>query len=210
MKKRIWFLLILSLLLCGCGKADALCEAVWQRSEPLPAGTGETFLAALDFTAEEIALAAPAEPAIVEQIVFTGEGAYRIACHSEATRALTREYLDGVLTALCADPAALSGVYDAAFGVDMAAMSEAECRDFYVGIFGCEDYDGLLDHLTNAFFDYEALAVWEETGSYTLRGGKLFLTDAAGAERGCVEFALSENTLTLIYADKTLEYRKTA
>jgi len=210
MKKRIWFLLILSLLLCGCGKADALCETPWQRTEPLPAGTTEKFLAALDFTPEEIALAQPGEAAIVAQIAFTEEGTYRLSCDSEATRALTREYLADFLAGLCADPAALSGIYDEAFGVDMAPMSETECRDFYAEIFGCENSDGLLDHLTDAFYDYETLAAWEETGSYTLRGGKLFLSDAAGAERGCVEYELSETALTLSYADKTLEYRKTA
>lgn len=210
MRKTICFLLITILLLAGCGKADALSQSPWQRTQELPAGSGAEFLSALDFTPEEIALSALGEPATVQQIAFTAQGTYRLTCDAEATRALTRDYLDTFLSALCANPAALSAVYNESFGVDMAAMSEAECRDFYAEIFGCEDYEALLDHLTDAFYDYEALAAWGEAGSYTIRGKMLFLSDTAGVERGYVDFALTEDSLTLTYADKTLEYRKAA
>lgn len=214
MRKNAILSLILALLvlvgLSGCAEADALRQGRWQRVEPMPEGAAAEFLSALDFTAEEIALADPAGPGIVRQVSFTAGGEYRFSCHREATRALVRAYLDDFFTALCADPAALAPVYDASHGADMAALDPEGCRAFYAGIFGCADYAALLDHLTDAFYDYEALAAWEETGDYSLRGSRLYLSDPEGNDRGYVEFELTENALTLYYAQGREEYRNFA
>ena len=78
----------------------------------------------------------------------------------------------------------------------------------YPGVDTGLDYEALLDHLADALFDYDALNAAGELRQFAIRGGKLFFTDAAGADLGCVDFTLTENGLTLDYGDTVEEYKK--
>ena len=209
MKKR-WLAAALLAIFClaGCGKTEKLAQNPWQRVEYLPAETAVSFLTALDLTPGEIAMADTDSLPIVRELTFTEDGSCSFGCSGEATRPLARSYLDTLFTALAADPAAFAGEYDEAFGVDMAAMDADGCKAFYAEIFGCKDYEALLDHLADALFDYDALNAAGEVRQFAIRGGKLFFTDAAGADLGCVKFTLTENGLTLDYGDTVEEYKK--
>jgi hypothetical protein len=208
--KKGWLAAVLVSVLCiaGCGKTEALTENTWQRVDYLPAETAVSFLTGLDLTPGEISMADADSLPIVRELTFTEDGSCRYGCSSEETRPLVHEYLNGLFTALAANPAALAGEYDDAFGVDMASMDADACKAFYAEIFGCEDYEALLDHLTDALFDYEALDAAGETRQFTRRGGKLFFTDSDGADLGCVDFTLTENGLTLDYGNTVEEYKK--
>lgn len=211
MKKKSLLVLTLALLtvlsLVGCGgKTRALAQHAWQRLEYLPAATAEEFLAGLDLTPTEIARADLNGLALLRTAEFSAKGGYRFGCHAEGTQMLARQYLDNLFTALAADPAPLAPLYDEAYRVDMASMTAEECKAFYAEIFGCQDYDALLEHLSAALFDYDALARQGESGHFDRRGDRLFLTDEAGGDLGYVEFVLTENSLTLYFGQTVREY----
>jgi len=211
MKKKTLAALMLALLtvlsFTGCGgKTQALTRQPWQRLEYLPAATAGEVLAALDLAPEEIARADLNRLALLRTAEFTAKGDFRFGCSGEGTKMLARQYLDTLFSALAADPAPLAPLYDEGWQVDMAAMTAEECKAFYAELFGCGDYDALLDHLSAALFDYEALARQGESGHFDRRGDRLFLTDETGGELGYVEFSLGDSSLTLYFAQATQEY----
>ena len=208
--KRPWLAAMLLAIVClaGCGKTQTLAQNTWQRVDYLPADMAVEFLAALDLTPGEIAMADTGALGIVRELTFTEDGTCRFGCSSDATRSLARAYLDTLFTTLAANPADLAGDYNETFGVDMSAMDEDACKAFYAEIFACADYEALLDHLADAMFDYGALSAAGEVRQFTARGGKLFFTDSDGADLGCVKFTLADDGLTLHYGTTTEDYKK--
>lgn len=203
--------LVMLLALSACGTSqtlEALTSTRWSTIEYLTEDEAMEFLEAMDFYESEIALADLNSIGAVKTLEFTAEKTYRFAYDVELTKERTRAYLDGFISTLAANRDQLTGDYNEAFGVDVAAMTEEEFKTFYAELFGSADYDELLDYLTACFYNYDVLGEDLETGTFTLTSDKINCTTAGETEEEYLEYALTDTTLTLTYSDAVEVYTK--
>ena len=203
--------LLLSLALCGCGNSktmEALTGNTWCTTEYLSEQEAAELLENMDFYESEIAMADLSAVGAAKILEFSGDKTYRFLCDAEATRAMARNYLDDFISTLARNRAQLTGDYNEAMGVDVAAMTEEEFKVFYAELFGSADYPELLDYLAANFFDYSSIPEILESGTFSLSDERIFFIPEGETEEVYVEHVLTDSTLTITYADGVEVYTK--
>ena len=197
--KIILALTLALVLLTGCGGGAAAADLAgeWTMRVPCPQEDVTYLLDSLDLYAEERAFVDLGTMAYVLNVSFTEDGSYCFAYDVEANKACVREFYEGIMTALYDNRAELTGLY----GEEVTAMAREEFNQFYADLYGMASYEFLMTSLVDNAYDYEALALPIEEGTFAIVGSNLMCTPTGDAEAGSIGFELEGDTLTLSYSD---------
>lgn len=244
MKKIICFIAVLCLLsvvLCSCGEGGETGGAnvkmtdltgTWEIVEKLEdvsslkqkfkrsddaAGAGSGFFE------EEIALMNFDDICAVKTLTFTesGEnaGTYEYAYDKDATYTYLKKFFEDYLSACYAKLPELTECYGQET-VDTLKSFE-DFKTFYGEMFGCTDYDSLIDTLCGFVFNSEMYAAPIDKGAFEISGNMLLMTqqpdemyvqldETTGEEQKQekVGASIKDGALTLSYKSGTETYTK--
>lgn len=210
-KARIFLTLALALLLaaslCACDSGAEKMEALAGTYTMTAVETEDLvmeLMESIEAYDEEIALVDKSSLKYVQLVTFDAKGNYSFADDPAATRQLVREFYEGYFAALYAGRTTLNAVYETTFD----NMTEAEFQQYYAEVYDCTNYEALLDLLTENAHDYEALEEPWETGTYTIRGNRIYCTITGESQAEYITYSLDGNTLKLTYSDSEEVYTK--
>lgn len=192
-------LLIAAGMLTGCESNENKMEVLmgkWQMAYTADANLAKTCLENLDLAEEEIALV---DLNTLKMCVFVeySAGTYRIALEPDIIKDNVEEYLTDVFDNLYENRQELNGFY----GEDFSEMTKGEFRQFYAELYTFANFTDLMDAFVEGCFDYEVLGENAETGTYHIKGDKIYRTIDGTSEEEYMTYRINGNTLTLIYAD---------
>lgn len=206
MKKLITLALTLLLLLglCACDKVDyqAKIQGTWTMDYLEENELRDKLLTNIELYEEEIALVT-ARLHGIKKVTFNSDKTYTFSEPVEDNKACVREFYDRVFDALYLGQKDLEGLYDQ----DISTMNEADFKQFYAELYGAEDYEALLDKLTENAYTWSNFGVTEK-GTYTV-GSEVIKVDTEGSDNdGTIKYTVEDGVLTLTYSDGAERYTK--
>lgn len=207
MKKAVVFALtavMLAGLLSGCAFGTSLEDiaGTWERTVDDTEEQALVLLENIDFYPEEIACADLTSLDYIHTVEFTTDGVYRFCVEAEGTRFCVKEFFRGVFEALYENRAGLG----AAYGTDFTPMTMEEFCLFYAELYGCGDYEELLELLAENAYDYTTFDTPLEQGTCRMSGGMLYCIIDGETLEESMGFELEENSLTLKFADTAMVF----
>lgn len=207
LKKIFAFCMALSLIVClfaGCDSEQriAAMNGPWYTVRIADAEVTQALLQQIDLYEQELALLDGVQLRYCQRADFSIEKTYSFRYDRAVSLPFFRSFFRSVFARLFEGRTALNALYDRDFG----QMNQDAFYEFYAQIYAQEDFDALIEYLTQdaAIPGSDAL----ESGTFSLRGDKIRCTDAAGNTK-TVGYTLLENgTLVLTYADASEEYRR--
>ncbi len=199
--KKLGLLLVLVLvlgLLCGCSENSKI-YGTWVNVSVDPEADVRSFLEAMDFYQEEIALVDMTSMKTATLFRFNEDNTYERGVDEEATAALTKEFVEGMMAALYAGRDTLVGLY----GEEVKTLTREEFNQMYAEMFGCGDYAEMLD-----MFAYETWTFELEKGTFNAAMGNIYLTPEGTDEAQSATYTLKGDNLIIGYADGDVEYTK--
>lgn len=193
--------------ICGCASGDrtAKLTGTWETTGFYDGDAMMELFVYMDLYEEEMALMDPAGIAYVQTVTFREDGTYTIACDTDRSMAMAREYYVNVMDAFYEHREELEGCYGVSFGV----MPRESFFRFYAELYGVEDYDALIELFTESTVDPDYLAEGEETGTYRVTPWRIYCTIDGEAEEAYIPYGLENDVLTLeFYEGKQAYIRK--
>ena len=211
MKKALILVLTAAMLigcLCGCSllggvKLDELV-GTWTITMEDTEEEAMALLENIEAYDEEIALADLDSLEYVQVVKFYDDKSYSFGYDVDGTMACVRDYYDRFFDNLYNGRANLSGLYE----VDIANLTRADFQQFYAELYGCADYEDMLDWFAQIAYDYEALEELWETGTFTISGDHIMCTITGTTKEEALGVEVDGNTLTLTYIDGVEVYTK--
>lgn len=211
MKKYVSVMLAAALLvslLAGCSLLGGISKdelvGYWETVKPDTREEAMGLLENIEAYDSEIALADLDSLQYVKEVVFRDDGTYYFGYHVEGTKACVRDFYDAYFNALYEGRVTLEEDY----GESFEAMSQAEFRQYFAGLYGFTDYIEMLDYFTETAYDYDLLEEPTETGTYRIDGDEILTTIDGEYKEEAMGAELEEGVLTLTYLDGTETYTK--
>lgn len=157
-----------------------------------------------DFYEEEIALVDLTTLQYAQIVTFNIDKTYSFAFDVDGTKECVRQFLLSAFEDMYEGRASLSSTYEA----DFESMTEEEFRQFYAALYVVDDFDALIDKLTENAYTYDAMEEPWETGTYSIRGSKILCTITGETEAESLGYKIEDNELTLTYIDGVEVYTK--
>lgn len=206
MKKLISLILVLILVtsLCACEKLDhsANIRGTWKMDYLEDDELRDDLLTAIELYDEEIALVT-ARLHGIKVVTFNADKTYTFSEPVEDNKACVREFYDNVFSYLYGGRSELKGLYEQ----DISAMGHDDFMQFYAELYGTENYEALLDKLSENAFDWSKFGVTEK-GTYTVSSESIKVDSEDDEFDGSISYTVEGDTLTLTYADGTERYTK--
>jgi len=153
---------------------------------------------------EEIALADLTSLEYAKLAVFTDDGYYSFGYDVEGTKACVRQFLDRYFNALYLGRTTLNSAY----GTTFDDMTWDEFSQFFAELYSAENYDALLDSLASGAYDYDGMEEPWETGTYSIRQGRIYCIIEGETEEEFIDYKLEGDALTLEYSDATQHFTR--
>ena len=192
--------------ICGCSTADRVAQlsGTWETTGYYDGDAMMELFVYMDLYEEEMALMDPAGIAYVQTMTFGEDLTYTIACDTDRSIALAREYYMQALDAFYEHREELEGCYGVSFGV----MGKDSFFKFYAELYGVEDYEALIDLLTESTVDPDYLAEGEETGTYRVTPWRIYCTIDGEEGEQYIPYRLEDGILTLEFFEGEQAYTR--
>ena len=209
MKRFLLVILVLVMLtlLAACSglKADSPV-GIWMTEEPDSVEQAEALLVNVDAYQEEMALADLGSLKYAKVAEFREDGTYLFRIDTDGTKACVRSFFDDYFNDLYEGRTTLNEVYEMTFD----EMTREEFLQFYAELYEKENYQVLLDDISNGAYKYESLSIPVE-GTFKVKGDLICCTENGESEASNIKMQLSgenKDCLTLIYSDGTEVYTR--
>ena len=204
MKKTIALILALAVLFCsGCSTTQKKIEEIagtWSATQPDTRDWAKNLLEAMEAYDEELALAELDSLRYALQIHFDEEMNYSFQYDAEGTTACVKQFLRGYFDNLYEGRETL----EEAYGMDFADMTQEEFDLFYANLYGYDDMDALIEEFSQDVFDDSAMTEVWKSGTYTIVKDRILLTAEGEENPEQITYSVTENELTLAFADETV------
>lgn len=204
MKKIIALILVLSVLFCsGCSTTRKKAEEIagtWSATQPDTRDWAKNLLEAMEAYDEELALAELDSLRYALQISFDEEMNYSFQYDAEGTAVCVKQFLRGYFDNLFEGRETL----EEAYGMDFADMTQEEFDLFYANLYGYDDMDALIEEFSQDVFDDSAMTEVWKSGTYTIVKDRILLTAEGEENPEQITYSVTENELTLAFADETV------
>lgn len=204
--KLVLLWLLAAVMLCGCG-AELNQEEItgtWIGTGTHKKEVATVLLNQIELYKEEKDFIDLYSLQYVKSVRFTKNGKYAITWSVEENKRCVQEFYEGVMDTLYENRVRLNELYEPVFD----DMSREEFNQFYVDMYGFENYETMINAFVENAYDYEQMAQTKEIGTYKIDESVLVCT-IDGAEEGDVLGCKVEgDTLTLIYASSREVYTR--
>ena len=204
------FVLVIALTAClfaGCESEAEKIEKLagtWSMLADDTSDEARDLLENSDFYEEEIALADLNCLQYAQKVTFNIDKTYSFAYDVDGTKDCVREFYLNAFEAMYEGRATLSSVYEE----DFESMTEEEFQQFYADLYVTDDFDALIDKLTENAYTYDAMEEPWETGTYSIKGSKILCTTTGESQAESLGYEIDGNQLTLTYIDGVEVYTR--
>lgn len=200
-------LMLLSCALCGCeSEADkiAALSGRWETVSYFDSESVLEMLQDIDLYEEEIALLDPGAMILKNVVEFRDDKSYTITCDADETIACVEQYFYDIFSTFYENRTQLNDCYEE----DLTSMSVEEFYAFYAQLYGQDDIDTLVSLLVYNAVDEEFLLEDTETGTYRIKGSKIYFQPIGSTVEEYVDYSIDGDELTLVFTDMTVVYTK--
>ena len=192
--------------LCACSSEERAAElvGVWETTGYYDGDAMMELFVYMDLYEEEMALMDPAGIAYVQTVILREDSTYTIGCDTAKSIAMAREYYVEVLDRFYEHREELEGCYGVSFG----AMGRDSFFKFYAELYGVENYDALIDLLTESTVDPDYLAEGEENGFYRVTPWRIYCTIDGETGEDYIPYHLEDDCLTLDFYEGEQVYTR--